>query len=253
MTAFLKKEWLEYTRSGRLWILLLISAMFGIMNPAIAKLLPWLMEMFSKQLAGAGITAVEVTVDAMASWTQFFKNIPMALIIFVLLCSGSFTDEYERGTLIPVVTKGLSRRKIAAAKMGMLFGLWTLFYGLSLGITYGYNAYFWDNGAARFLPLGTFCFWLFGLWLTGWLVLFSAWAKNSTQVILGVLAVAAGSYVLGFFSALGKFLPLKLMDGMALLQGAERPGDFLGSIIAACLNLFLCIFLTFPCFDRKKL
>ena len=42
-TAFLKKEWIEFTRSGRVWIVLAVCIFFGIMNPAIAKLTPWML------------------------------------------------------------------------------------------------------------------------------------------------------------------------------------------------------------------
>ena len=126
MKAFLKKEWMEWVRTGRFGLLLLIFALFGIMNPALAKLTPWMMEAFSESLADAGIVTAEVTVDAVTSWTQFYKNIPMGVIVFALLGSGCFTQEYQKGTLIPVVTKGLSRKKIAGAKSVMLLLAWTL-------------------------------------------------------------------------------------------------------------------------------
>ena len=44
LIAFMKKEWMDLVRSGRLMILLVIFLLFGIMNPAIAKLTPWMME-----------------------------------------------------------------------------------------------------------------------------------------------------------------------------------------------------------------
>ena len=42
LIAFIKKEWMEQVRSGRLLILLILFTLFGIMNPAIAKLTPWM-------------------------------------------------------------------------------------------------------------------------------------------------------------------------------------------------------------------
>ena len=159
MRAFLKKEWMELVRTGRLLLLLLIFVLFGIMNPAIAKLTPWMMGIMVEQLAESGLALTAVTVDAMTSWTQFYKNIPMALGVFVLLHSGIFTTEYQKGTLIPVVTKGLSRPRIAAAKTILLLGTWTVLFFLCYGITYGYNAVFWDNGIARFPLLGAVCCW----------------------------------------------------------------------------------------------
>ena len=77
--AFFKKEVLESVRSGKLAILGILFLLFGIMNPAIAKMIPWLLEIMSDYFAEAGMTVTEVTIDALTSWTQFFKNIPMAL------------------------------------------------------------------------------------------------------------------------------------------------------------------------------
>ena len=114
--AFLKKELLESARSGRLLLLLILFGVFGIMNPAVAKLTPWLLEVMGEELAESGMVITEVTVDALTSWTQFFKNIPMALIAFVLVYGGIFTKEYESGTLILVLTKGISRYKVLLAK-----------------------------------------------------------------------------------------------------------------------------------------
>ena len=51
------------------------------MNPAIAKLTPWLMEQFATSLQESGLVVTEVIVNAMTSWTQFYKNIPMGLIV----------------------------------------------------------------------------------------------------------------------------------------------------------------------------
>ena len=87
--AFLKKELLEASRSGKLLFLVILFLLFGIMNPAIAKLTPWLFEIMSESLEESGMVVTQVTVDALTSWTQFFKNVPMALIVFLLMYSGS--------------------------------------------------------------------------------------------------------------------------------------------------------------------
>ena len=47
LLAFMKKEWMEQVRSGRLLILVIIFILLGIMNPAVAKLTPWLLEMMA--------------------------------------------------------------------------------------------------------------------------------------------------------------------------------------------------------------
>lgn len=253
MKAYLKKEWMELCRTGRLVILLLVFSLFGIMNPALAKLTPWMMEIMAESLADAGLVTTAVTVDAMTSWTQFYKNIPMALIIFILMNSGSFTAEYQRGTLIPVVTKGLSRRKIVLGKGLTILASWTGLYLLCFGITYGYNAYFWDNGTAEHLLSAAALIWLFGAWVTALLVFFSVISRSSTQVLLGTGGVAMGTYLLGMFPRLGKVLPTRLMDGMSLLQGVYAPRDYSVSLVGAALMIILCMVLAVVLFDRKQL
>ena len=41
--AFMKKEWMEQVRSGKVILLGIIFVLLGIMNPAVAKLTPWMM------------------------------------------------------------------------------------------------------------------------------------------------------------------------------------------------------------------
>ena len=253
MKAFLKKEWMELCRTGRLLVLLLIFTLFGIMNPALAKLTPWLMETVSESLADTGLAVTAVTIDAMTSWAQFYKNIPIGLIIFIVISSGSFTEEYQKGTLIPVVTKGLSRRKIVLAKAIMMVAVWTALHLLCFGITYGYNAYFWDNSIARQLFPAAALTWLFGVWAAALLVFFSAVSYSGAQALLGVGGVVIGVYMLSMFPKCSTFPPIKLMDGMALLQGAQNMGDYYVSIAAASLMVFVCILLSIVFFDRKRL
>lgn len=253
MKAFLRKEWMELYRSGRFLILLLIFTLFGIMNPAVAKLTPWLMETLTDSLAESGLTVTEVTVDAMNSWGQFYKNIPAGIVVFILLCSSSFTREYQKGTLIPPVTKGLSRRKILLAKALTMFVLWTVMYWLCFGITCGYNGYFWDNGIAGHLFFAGMLTWLFGVWVTALMICFSSAAGSSTQVLLGTGGVVMGVYILGMFPKISGFLPVKLMDGMSLLQGIKAPGDYAVGMAAAGGTILLCMVLAAVCFDRKQL
>ena len=99
---------MEFIRTGKIWILLIIFILFGIMNPAIAKLTPWMVETMSDSLAESGMVLTEVKVNAMTSWNQFYKNISMALIIFALMLSGILTTEYQKGTLVNMLTKGWS-------------------------------------------------------------------------------------------------------------------------------------------------
>ena len=138
--SFMKKEYLEAARTGKVMMIILLFVLFGIMSPAVAKLTPWMMETLSDSMAESGFIVTNVQVDALTSWTQFFKNIPIALIAFVLIFSDTFTKEYKSGTLLLILTKGLSRYKVVLAKAVLLLSLWTVGYGICFAITYS-NAY----------------------------------------------------------------------------------------------------------------
>lgn len=81
LLAFIKKETMEQFRSGRLMILGILFVLLGVMNPAVAKITPWLLEILADSLAESGMTVTPVTVSAMDSWVQFFKNTVVASLI----------------------------------------------------------------------------------------------------------------------------------------------------------------------------
>jgi ABC-2 type transport system permease protein len=231
--AFLKKEGLEQLRTGRLLVLLILFALFGILNPAIAKLTPWMLQTLSGSMAESGIVVTNVTVDALTSWTQFYKNLPIALLIFVLMTAGAFTAEYQKGTLIPVLTKGLSRIKVLAAKALTLTLLWTACYSLCSLVTYGYTAYFWDQSAARHIAFAAGLYWLFGLWIISVMTLCSALASGNTGVLLGTGGTLLAAWLLSLLPGFSPYLPLYLTGGMALLTGALPAKATLGTAAVA--------------------
>ncbi len=234
MRAFItlvKKELLEGIRTGRTLLLAVIFLLFGIMNPAIAKLTPWLYEIMSDALAESGMTVTAVTVSAKDSWVQFFKNIPMALMVFVIINASRFSREYTRGTLIAGYTRGLARYKTVLSKAFVMLMSWTAGYALCFGVTYVYNGFFWDNGTvAGFLPLAI-NFYAFGVMCVCALVLFSAMSSSSSVALLGTGGVVAASYVLGFLPKLSELVPTALMSTSALMS--ENVGV---NIAALCVS-----------------
>ncbi|MBD5495739.1 MAG: ABC transporter permease subunit [Lachnospiraceae bacterium] len=253
LLAFVKKEYLEATRTGKIIIIILLFVLFSIMNPAIAKLTPWLMEMQSETLAESGLIVTNIQVDAMTSWTQFFKNIPMALIAYVLIFSDIFTKEYKSGTLLLVLTKGLSRYKVVLAKTLLLLSLWTLGYGICFVITYGYNAYFWDNGIVDNLFSSVAIWWLFGVWVICLIVLFSSLLQNTSGVSLCTGGTVLLAYLLSIIPKVKAYSPTMLMDTNSLLIGAEGVDTYIKAIVVAAALCVLCVAVSLPVINRKQL
>ena len=251
--ALLKKESMEQLRTGKWTFLGILFVLFGIMNPAVAKLTPWLMEMMADSLAESGMLLTPVTITAMDSWVQFFKNIPMALIAFVLLEGSIFTKEYQSGTLVLSLTKGLPRHQVVLSKAAMLAAVWTAGYWLCFGITYGYNAYFWDNAVAQNLLFSAVCWWMFGLWILSLMVLFSTIASANTGVLLGTGGVVLASSLLGLVPKVSKYLPTLLTDGNSLIYGLAEPERYTESLVVTGILTVVCFIAAIPLFHKKSL
>lgn len=252
LVAFIQKEFMEIVRNSKLLICGIIFALLGIMNPAIAKLTPWIIEMYSNT-SSSGIVFQKVEVTALTSWEQFYKNMPIAFIVFVLMFSGIVASELQKGTLINIVTKGMSRWKIMISKFIMMLVLWTGVYFLSYVITYFYNAFYWDNSIAKHIFFAVFCFYLFGVWLISLIILVSAFADNSTTVSLGVGGGFIVSYLLGMVPKLQDYLPTKLMDSLILIVGQAEPGEYIPAIIIVLCLIIANIVLGIIFFNKKNL
>lgn len=260
-TAFIKKEFLESIRTGRLMILLLLFVLFGIMNPAIAKLTPWMMDMVADTMAESGLIITEIQVDAMTSWTQFFKNIPMALIAFVLLCSDTFTKEYKSGTLLLVLTKGLARFHVVLGKSTLLLSFWTFGYWICFTITYGYNAYFWDNSIAGNLFPAALIWWLFGVWVICLVILFSTLLRSNTEVTLCIGGTVLFGYLCSLLPKLKAYAPTTLMNAASLLsvmkesieENIREIDTFQKAVIVTVILSVISLAVSIPVINKKQL
>ena len=251
--AFLKKDFLEELRCARLLITTALFVLLGIMNPAVAKLTPWFLEIFSDSLAGSGIVITDIKVSAIDSWVQFFKNIPIGLIAFVLLHASVFTNEYNRGTLVLSLTKGLKRYKVILSKSLLLISVWSVLYWMCFGITYLYNDFYWDNSTVGNIAFSVFCTWLFGMFVISLLVLFSAFLDSTGSVLLGCGGIILLSYIIGFVPKLNKYLPTFLSDGTSLIYGTSGPKSYVVAIIITALLSIFCFLASVVLFRKKQL
>lgn len=250
--AFTKKEWLQTWRSGKFLILLIVFGLFGILNPGIAKLTPWMMEQFSSTLEESGLLLTEINVDALTSWTQFYKNIPMGLIVFLLMFSGILTNELQSGTLIHMITKGLSRKTVILAKVFVMLILWTFSYWMCFGITYGYNAYFWDNSIALHVLYSAFLIYLTGVWLITLMMLMSVLFPSSSGTAVGTGAIVFVSYLLSMIPNFHACLPTTLMSAGGLLSAVNEPSDYHKALCVAIVLTLLQLLGAIWGFNRKK-
>lgn len=251
--AFSQKEWLGQVRSGQLVIILLIFLLFGVMNPAMTKLTPWLMEQFSQSLADSGIIIGDMRVDAVMSWQQFYKNVPMALIIFTLFSGNMFSSEYEKGTFVNLVTKGMKRWKIVLAKFVHILILWTVCYWLMFFTTFAYNSYFWGVIETVNVYHPGVLSYVFGVFVLALLLCFSVISKTSTTSLTFLGGSIIICYVLGLIPPVVEYLPTQLLSGEQIIGGTMDISAYLKSLCVALVVISGSVIGTIFIFNRKQL
>ena len=253
LTAFTKKELRESLRTGRMPLLVILSVLFGIMNPLVAKLTPWMMENFAGSLEESGMVLTEIKVDVFTSWTQFYKNTPIYLIVFIVIASGILTTEYQKGTLIIILTKGMNRWKLILSKAFSALLLWTVCYWISFGITYAYNMYFWDNSMASHIFFGAFCLYMTGLWLITLIMLISSLCSTNYMVLAGTGGVFFVFYLLAWIPDMKKYIPTQLMSSYSLLPQAADVSDFMCAVVITGVLSVVNLLLSVLIFNKKLL
>ncbi len=249
--AFVKKEMMESVRTYRLLILLAVFLLFGVMSPLAAKLMPEIL----KGLALEGIQISLGEPSALDAWAQFFKNVTqMGLIVVTILFSGMLPNEFSRGTLIILLTKGLPRKTVVLAKFTVAALAYTLGYLVCFGVCFGYTMYFWGGDDVRHLLFSVFCLWLFGVLPLASLSLGGALSGSVSGSLLFAGAVTALLFLADLVPALRAYNPLRLAsDNMALLTGVTKPGDLVRALPVCCALSAGFVAGAAALFDRKQL
>lgn len=248
--AFFKKEWLEGMRTYKLWIMLVVFCIFGIMSPLFAKITPELL----KSLATEGMQITISTPTALDSYMQFFKNVSqMGVIIVLLIFSGSLPSELSKGTLIPVLTKGLSRNAVIAAKFSYITLVWTLSYGCSFLITYVYTILMFPTMPMENLIFSVMCLWLFGCFLISVSIFASVLVKGNYGGLLLTAVCFACLLIVNMVPSVRAFNPATLMsDTSAMLDNTYVISDIYPAIIISGVLCVVCQGLAMLVFRKKQ-
>ena len=253
LIAFIKKELLGQIRSAKLWIVLGVFFTFGLMNPGITAITPWLFEIMKEALEQSGMNITITSVNALDSWVQFYSNISMALIVFGVIYGTTFTREYRTGTLILSLTKGLERYKVIVAKSSILISVWTVAYSLCFGVSYVFTEIFWDNSITAHLGFAALCWWLYGIFVISLITFFSTVFSSFGGVALGVGGVIFVESLITKIPKVIEYLPSMLMSGLSLLYGTEEPKEFIASIIITTVLTLAFFIASVPIFNKKQL
>ena len=251
--AFTKKEFTESLRTYKFLIMTVVFLIFGIMSPLTAKFTPEILKAAGLDpSAAAALGLGEPTM--IDSWAQFFKNTgQLGLLVAAIVFSGIMANEFTKGTLINMLTKGLNRGTVVLAKLTAAVTVWTLAYLLCLGTCRGYTAYYFEPVGLSNVFFSFFSLWLFGVLLIALLVFGGVAFKG----ILGSLLTAGGTVavlsLINIVPKIQKFNPATLSGaGMALLTGQKALADVLPATILCGVLILLLAGASIWVFRKKQ-
>ena len=249
--AFVKKEFMENMRTFKVLILFAVFFIFGMMGPVIAKLTPELMKSIDMQ----GMNFTIPTPTAIDSYAQFFKNVgQMGLLILVLIFGGTLTREYTKGTLINVLTKGLSRKTVIFAKYTVASILWTVSVLLSFLTTYGYTVYLFPNEKVYNIVQSVGCLWIFGLFLLAVIIFASTLVESSYSCLLVTALVLIVLFTINIVPAVVPYNPILLAsENVSMLVQGYDFSDVIKSLSVTLVIIVGLIGSAVVIFNKKKI
>lgn len=249
--AFLKKEGIEVVRTHKLMLIVIVFVLIGMLNPITAKFTPQIIKEFMPE--GMVIAINEPT--AVDSWMQFFSNVPqMGLIVLVILFSGIMSNEFAKGTLINMLTKGLSRRVVIYSKFSISLIIWTISYVLCFLVTFIYTDYFWDTSNINNLFLAIFLLWLFGTLLLSTIILGGVIFKSNYACLLFTGTIVALMFLINIVPAVSEYNPVFLVsNNMQLIMDKIDIKEALRPIIIALAAILIEIYLSVKIFNKKEI
>ena len=173
----------------------------------------------------------------------------MLYIVF----AGSVTGEFSKGSVIPLLTKGLSRTAFMLSKLTSALLTWSAGYWLCFGTTYGYTVYFWKDDSVKSILPAVLLWWLFSVMLICLMFLFASFASTSIQVTIGTLSVYFVMSLAGIADKIKNVLPTALTDSMDICTGKKSVTDILPAIVITAVITALSAVLSLVLVNKKKI
>lgn len=249
--VFAKKEISEIIKTYRWLIISLIAIALGFSCPIFAKLTPKLLEDYVT--GGITINVPEPTYND--SWYQYFKDCPLICLVSVLLCFvDSISGEVRSGSIINMLTKGVSRTVFYLSKYSVMVVIYaiTLFLCFEACNIYT-NVLFEDTAKVNFIVsyVAPLCF---GILLLSLLFLFEVVFLNVIGSLGGVIAAYIALMLLGFCKQFEDYNPVLLFsNNSAVAFDADTPSGFAAKILVALIISTIATISGIIIFKKKQI
>lgn len=249
--SLLKKEAIEGARTKKMISTLILFLFIGLISPLTAKLTPMILQ----SIATGNIDINVAPPSEIDSWTQFFKNISqIGMFGLAIILSTQMANEFQKGTLINLLSKGLPRYQVVLSKIFYNFMLWFLAYFSSFILTYFYTKYFFGiSFPIRNLLMAALLPFIFGLFLISLEILAGVISANVIGTLILTTVGIVIQLILSIRDEIVKYMPIALIGKPVNLIKGIGYDDYYVPIITGSILLILCIVISIAIINKKQI
>ena len=249
--SLLKKEAIEGARTKKMISTFILFLFIGLISPLTAKLTPMILQ----SIATGNIDINVAPPSEIDSWTQFFKNISqIGMFGLAIILSTQMANEFQKGTLINLLSKGLPRYQVVLSKIFYNFILWFLAYYSSFILTYFYTKYFFGiSFPIRNILMAALLPFIFGLFLISLEILAGVISGNVIGTLILTTVGIVIQLILSIRDEIVKYMPIALIGKPVNLIKGIGYDDYYVPIITGSILLILCIVISIAVINKKQI
>ena len=249
--SLLKKEAIEGARTKKMISTCILFLFIGLISPLTAKLTPMILQ----SIATGNIDINVAPPSEIDSWTQFFKNISqIGMFGLAIILSTQMANEFQKGTLINLLSKGLPRYQVVLSKIFYNFILWFLAYYSSFILTYFYTKYFFGiSFPIRNILMAALLPFIFGLFLISLEILAGVISGNVIGTLILTTVGIVIQLILSIRDEIVKYMPIALIGKPVNLIKGIGYDDYYVPIITGSILLILCIVISIAVINKKQI
>ena len=249
--SLLKKEAIEGARTKKMISTFILFLFIGVISPLTAKLTPMILQ----SIATGNIDINVEPPSEIDSWTQFFKNISqIGMFGLAIILSTQMANEFQKGTLINLLSKGLPRYQVVLSKIFYNFILWFIAYFCSFILTYFYTRYFFGiSFPIRNILMAALLPFIFGLFLISLEILAGVISGNVIGTLILTTVGIVIQLILSIRDEIVKYMPIALIGKPVNLIKGIGYDDYYVPIITGGILIIICIVISIAVINKKQI
>lgn len=249
--SLLKKEAIEGARTKKMISTFILFLLIGLISPLTAKLTPMILQ----SIATGNIDINVAPPSEIDSWIQFFKNISqIGMFGLAIILSTQMANEFQKGTLINLLSKGLPRYQVVLSKIFYNFILWFIAYFCSFILTYFYTKYFFGiSFPIRNILMAALLPFIFGLFLISLEILSGVISGNVIGTLILTTVGIVIQLILSIRDEIVKYMPIALIGKPVNLIKGIGYDDYYVPIITGSILLIICIAISIAIINKKQI